>query len=115
MDSSAHTATGSAEHARVTSRMAQYSVLVALLLVALKGWAWLASSSVAMLSSLADSTLDLAASLFTFFAVRYAAAPPDREHRYGHGKAEAFAGLVQSGLVAVSALLVAVEAITHIL
>lgn len=99
----------------MTGRMAQYSVLVALLLVALKGWAWLASSSVAMLSSLADSTLDLAASLFTFFAVRYAAAPPDREHRYGHGKAEAFAGLVQSGLVAVSALLVAVEAVTHIL
>jgi ferrous-iron efflux pump FieF len=108
-------ATGSAEHARVTSRIARWSVIVALLLIALKAWAWLASSSVAMLSSLADSTLDFAASLFTFFAVRYAAAPPDREHRYGHGKAEAFAGLVQSGLVGVSAVLVAVEAVSHIL
>jgi ferrous-iron efflux pump FieF len=113
VDSSAHTS--SAEHARVTSSMAQWAVLVALLLIALKAWAWIASSSVAMLSSLADSTLDLAASLFTFFAVRYAAAPPDREHRYGHGKAEAFAGLVQSGLVGVSAVLVAVEAVSHIL
>ena len=46
-----------------------------------------------MLASLADSTLDLATSVFTLLAVRYAAAPPDREHRFGHGKAEAFAGL----------------------
>lgn len=106
---------GSAEHARVTSRIARWSVIVALLLIGLKGWAWLASSSVAMLSSLADSTLDLAGSLFTFFAVRYAAEPPDREHRYGHGKAEAFAGLVQSGLVGASSVFVVVEALSHIL
>jgi cation diffusion facilitator family transporter len=100
----------SAEYTRLTSRVAALSVAVAALLIALKGWAWLSSSSVAMLASLADSTLDLAASLFTYFAVRYAAAPPDREHRFGHGKAEAFAGLVQAGLVAVSALLIAFEA-----
>jgi cation diffusion facilitator family transporter len=104
----------SAEHTRLTTRMAAASVGVAIVLVALKGWAWLASESVAMLASLADSTLDLAASAITFFAVRYAAAPPDREHRFGHGKAEAFAGLLQGGLVVVSAAVIALEAIPHI-
>ncbi|MBU6371878.1 MAG: cation diffusion facilitator family transporter [Alphaproteobacteria bacterium] len=100
----------SGETARITRRVALLSVAVAVVLIAAKAWAWLASGSVAMLSSLADSTLDLAASLFTYFAVRYAATPPDGEHRYGHGKAEAFAGLFQAGLVAVSAALILMEA-----
>lgn len=104
-------AIASEKHTQITARMAAIAVAVAALLIGLKAWAWLNSHSVAMLSSLADSTLDLAASLFTFFAVRYAAAPPDREHRYGHGKAEAFAGLMQAGLVALSAVLVAIEAV----
>ncbi len=52
-------------------------------LVAIKAAAWAASGSVALLASLADSGLDLVASLITFFAVRYAAAPPDAEHRFG--------------------------------
>lgn len=108
-------AANSAEYTRLTSRTAALSVGVALLLIALKAWAWIASSSVAMLASLADSTLDLVASLFTYFAVRYAAAPPDREHRFGHGKAEAFAGLVQAGLVAVSAVLIALESVSRFL
>lgn len=99
---------------RITRGAAMLSVGAACLLVALKGGSWLQSGSVAMLSSLADSTLDLAASLFTYFAVRYAATPPDREHRFGHGKAESFAGLFQAGLVAVSGGLVAVEAVRRL-
>jgi cation diffusion facilitator family transporter len=102
------------EHARLTARAATLSLVVAMTLIALKTWAWLVSASVAMLASLADSALDLAASVITYFAIRYAAAPPDREHRFGHGKAEAFAGLIQGGLVAVSGVLIALEAISHI-
>jgi cation diffusion facilitator family transporter len=99
------------EHAaRITSRTAAASVSVALALIALKAAAWLFSGSVAMLASLADSGLDLLASLFTLLAVRYAAAPPDAEHRFGHGKAEGLASLVQGAFVLVSATLVAVEA-----
>lgn len=98
----------------MTLRTAALSLSVALILILMKSWAWFASGSVAMLASLADSGLDLAASLITFFAVRYAAHPPDREHRFGHGKAEAFAGLLQGGLVAVSAAVVAMEAATHL-
>ncbi len=100
----------SGEAAKITARMAALSVGVAVFLIVLKGWSYWHSQSVAMLASLVDSALDLAASIVTFFVVRYAAAPPDAEHRFGHGKAEAFAGLIQAGLVAVSCLFVLVEA-----
>ena len=100
-----------AETAKLTWRVTLLSVGVAGLLVALKAGAWLASGSVALLASLADSGLDLLASLVTLFAVRYAVSPPDAEHRFGHGKAEAFASLLQGGLVFASAALVGREAV----
>ena len=75
----------------ITGRVTALSVSVAATLVAAKTAAWWLSGSVAMLASLADSALDLAASLITFFAVRYAASPADDEHRYGHGKVEGIA------------------------
>ncbi len=99
------------EATRLTISVARLSVATALVLMALKAWAWIASDSVAMLSSLADSGLDGIASLFTLMAVTYAAQPPDAEHRHGHGKAEAFAAMMQALLVGVSATLVALEAI----
>ena len=101
----------SAETAALTRRVTLLSVATAIVLVSLKMAAWIASDSTAMLASMADSGLDLVASLVTFFAVRYAAAPPDAEHRFGHGKAEAFASLVQAGLVFASAALIAREAV----
>ena len=104
-----------AESAVLTRRITALSVAVASVLIGVKAVAWSMSGSVALLASLADSGLDLAASLFTFFAVRYAAAPPDAEHRYGHGKAEAFASLVQAGLVFASAALVGREAVARLL
>ena len=104
-----------AESAALTGRATTWSVSVAAVLVAAKLAGVLASGSVALLASLADSGLDLVASLATFFAVRYAVAPPDKEHRFGHGKAEAFASLFQAALVFASAALVAREAIGHLL
>lgn len=104
-----------AETARLTARVTLLSVSCAALLIVLKVAAWRASGSVATLASLADSGLDLLASLTTFFAVRYAVAPPDADHRYGHGKAEAFASLMQAGLVFASAALIGQDAVSHIL
>ena len=97
--------------ARITQRTALLSVATASFLILIKAWAWMASGSVSILASLADSGLDFAASLFTLFAVRYAAAPPDEEHRFGHGKAEGFAALLQAALVGASAMLIAMEAV----
>lgn len=91
------------------------SVSVALVLVLLKLWAWFATGSIAMLGSLADSVLDLLASTMTLVAVRFALEPPDREHRFGHGKLEAIAGLVQSIIILGSAAYVAFEAVKRLL
>ncbi len=99
----------------LTSHVTRLSVALASALVLAKGAAWLASGSVGMLASLGDSALDLVAALTTFFAVRYAAAPPDAEHRFGHGKAEAFASLMQAGLVFASAAVITQEAVGRIL
>ena len=105
----------SEQNAEATRRVTMLSVATALTLVTIKFVIWLASGSVALMASLADSGLDLVASSATFFAVRYAAAPPDAEHRFGHGKAEAFASLMQAGLVFGSAALIGEEAIRRIL
>ena len=101
--------------AALTRKITLLSVATAGVLVAIKAGVWLISGSVALLASAADSGLDLIASLVTFYAVRYAQAPPDAEHRFGHGKAEAFASLTQAGLVFASAALIGQEAIVHIL
>lgn len=79
------------------------SVAVALILVAAKGYAFGETGSVSLLGSLADSGLDLLASLVNFFAIRAALIPADAEHRFGHGKVEAIAGLFQSSLIFASA------------
>ncbi len=77
---------------------------MAALLVLIKGYGAWATGSVAMLGSLADTGLDLAASLVTLFGVRFAAQPADQEHRFGHGKAEALVALFQVGIIAASAV-----------
>ncbi len=93
-----------AERGDLTRKAAIASVSMALFLVALKVWASIETGSVAMLGSLADTALDLIASLVTFFGVRWAAMPTDAEHRFGHGKAEALAALVQVILITISAI-----------
>jgi ferrous-iron efflux pump FieF len=97
-------------------RAASYaSVAMALMLIALKIWAWSATDSVAVLSSLADSLLDLVASGITVLAVRAAVSPADREHRFGHGKSEGIASLAQALIVTGSAAYVGIKAITRML
>lgn len=98
----------------IRRRITLLSVVAAVVLIAIKTFALAASGSVSVLASLTDSALDLAASLATFFAVRWAAAPPDAEYRHGHGKAEAMAALVQSGLIFASAAFVGWEAVQRI-
>lgn len=94
---------------RLMRRATYASVSVAVFLIAIKFVAWLLSDSVAMLATLVDSMLDAAASMVNLFAVRQALTPADREHRFGHGKAEPLAGLIQSAFIAGSALFLFVE------
>jgi ferrous-iron efflux pump FieF len=90
------------------------SVSVALFLLIIKVYAAAQTGSVAMLGSLADTGLDLVASLVTLFAVRYAMQPADNEHRFGHGKAEALSALFQVMLIAASALAIGWRAIERL-
>ena len=97
-------------------RFATYaSVTVALTLIVLKGSVWLMSGSVSLLASLIDSFMDAGASIINLFAVSYSLKPADREHRFGHGKAEALAGLAQSAFISGSAILVFMQGIDRLL
>jgi ferrous-iron efflux pump FieF len=101
--------------ARLLARATYAAVAVALALAAAKLVAYLMTGSVAMLSALVDSLLDSLASLVNLLAIRHALQPADREHRFGHGKAESIAGLGQAAFIAASALFLAWEGIDRLL
>ena len=86
------------------------SVAVAVILILIKLVAYILSGSVSLLSSLIDSLIDSLASLVNFFAVRHALEPADQEHRFGHGKAEPLAGMVQAAFITGSSLFLFFEA-----
>jgi ferrous-iron efflux pump FieF len=98
------TAKTAAAHSVHSSRAALASVTVASVLLLAKAWAAYQTNSTAMLGSLADTVLDVIASLTTLAGVRIAAVPADQDHRFGHGKAEALVALAQVVLISVSAV-----------
>jgi ferrous-iron efflux pump FieF len=96
-------------------RMATYaSTTVALSLIVIKLIAWVMTESVSMLATLIDSCLDALASIINLIAVRHALTPADKKHRFGHGKAEALAGLGQATFIAGSSLFLVLEAVSRI-
>jgi ferrous-iron efflux pump FieF len=103
-----------AERAKLASRAAFASIVTALVLISLKTWAALQTSSMAMVGSLADSTLDLIASMVVLLGVRVAAIPADYDHRFGHGKAEALAALVQVIVISIAALFIGARSIQRL-
>lgn len=90
------------------------SVAVALVLIAGKIAAWLLTGSLSVMASLVDSLMDLAASAINLVAVRWSLQPADKEHRYGHGKAESLAGLAQASFIAGSAFFLVVHAVERL-
>lgn len=102
------------DFARLNRSAAHASIGVALLLVGLKSWAAWSTGSTAMLGSLADTALDLVASLVTLVGVHVAAQPRDEQHRFGHGKAEALAAVFQVTLISISALGLAARAVEQL-
>jgi ferrous-iron efflux pump FieF len=101
-------------HGSLARRAAIASVSMALFLLFLKAYASVATGSVAMLGSLADTGLDVVASLITLYGVRLAATPADDDHRFGHGKAEAIAALAQVGIIGFSALAIGWRAVDRL-
>lgn len=106
--------TSSAEHQRLLRLATRASLAVASILILTKAVAWWLSGSVSLLAGLTDSALDGVASLLNLLAVHYALRPADDDHRYGHGKAEAMAGMAQALFIAVSAVLIGVQAVERL-
>ncbi len=97
-------------------RLATYaSVATASLLIAGKLAAALLTGSISVLASLVDSMMDVAASIINLLAVHYSLQPPDRDHRFGHGKAEPLAGLVQAAFIAGSAVFLILNGVDRLL
>jgi cation diffusion facilitator family transporter len=103
-----------AAEARARQRTATASVAAAVLLVAVKLATGLATGSLAFLAEAVHSGTDLVAALLTFFAVRVALRPPDREHHYGHGKAEHLAALGESAFLVLVSIFIAFESVRRL-
>jgi ferrous-iron efflux pump FieF len=101
------------DHARLMRLASFASVGAALFLIVLKFGAFLQTGSVSLLSTLFDSALDTASSIVNLIAVRQALIPPDPEHRFGHGKAEPLAGLIQVAFILGSSILLLKEVVDH--
>ncbi len=102
------------QHARLMRLATRAALAIALTLVLAKAIAWWLSGSVSLLAGLTDSLLDSAASLINLIAVHFALRPADDDHRYGHGKAEALAGLGQALFIGVSAVLIGLQGIERL-
>lgn len=98
------------DDAKLTQSAAIFSIIIAAILISAKGVAWVDTDSTSILASFADSSLDIFASLINFFAIRFAFAPADKEHPFGHGKAESLAALMQSAFIAGSAFVLLLHA-----
>jgi ferrous-iron efflux pump FieF len=109
------TAGAVASEARLKASAARLSVAAAAFLIALKTLTGLMTGSISVWASLLDSAMDIFASAINYYAVRAASAPPDEDHRYGHGKAESLAGLFQSFVIGVSGLLLLWEAVRRVI
>lgn len=102
---------GHHHHHTLNERATQAAVVIAAILVGGKAVAWSLTHSLSIQASLIDSLLDIGASLINFFAVKHAARPADEEHRFGHGKLEALAALLQSIFIAISAIWLIMEGV----
>lgn len=106
--------TPTAEQQRLLRLATRASLAVACILVVSKAIAWWLSDSVSLLAGLTDSALDAVASLLNLLAVHYALRPADDDHRFGHGKAEALAGMAQALFIGASAVLIGVQAVSRL-
>lgn len=109
------TSTSPADSARLLKLATTASVVTATVLIMGKAVAWLLTGSISVLASLVDSLMDAAASLINLVAVRVSLQPPDKEHRFGHGKVEPLAALAQAAFIAGSAVFLVLHAIDRLL
>jgi cation diffusion facilitator family transporter len=97
------------------TRYAWMSIGAAILTIGLKGWAFLLTGSVGLLSDAAESLVNLVAAVIALVALTVAARPADDSHQYGHGKAEYFSAGIEGLMIFVAAAIILVEAVNRLL
>jgi ferrous-iron efflux pump FieF len=100
---------------KLLRRATTASLSVAIVLILIKTWGYMESGSVAILGTLLDSVMDSLSSIIIFAAVRFSMVPADDDHRFGHGKAEAIAGLIQAFVIGATSLLLIYKVIDKII
>jgi ferrous-iron efflux pump FieF len=106
--------TGAEQASVIKTASTGVTLIVAVLLAIAKLAGWLVTGSMALLASAIDAAVDTGASIVTLLGVRYAQRPPDRDHRFGHGKGEAVAAFTQSTFLAGAAVVLAIQSIQRL-
>lgn len=88
---------------KLVKRAANLAIVVAIVLIVIKAFAWWKTGSISILAAMTDSVVDLFASLTNILVLRFALQPADDDHAFGHGKAESLAALAQSAFISGSA------------
>jgi len=99
---------------RTAIRAAQYSMAGNLLMAVVKIVVGILGHSFAMIADGIESTSDIFSSILVWIGLKYASRPPDRNHPYGHGKAEPLITFVVVGLLIVSAIYIIIQSIYYI-
>ena len=91
------------------------SIVAALTTMGLKFGAYLLTDSIGLFSDAIESSVNLIAAIVAFWALALAAQPPDRQHTFGHSKAEYFSSALEGGLIILAAISIAVAATERLL
>lgn len=102
-------------YSRLVTMAGLASTATAGLLIIAKLAAWLLTGSSSLLASLADSLMDISASVINLLAIRYSLVPADDDHRFGHGKAESLASLAQAAFITGSSLILVMNGLSRLL
>lgn len=102
------------EH-RTLIRFMWMSVAAALTTMGLKASAALVTGSIGFLSDALESGVNLVASVVGIIALRTSARPPDREHQFGHGKAEYLSAALEGGMILTAAIVIVWTSINRLI
>ena len=104
-----------AQQTRDLSRFAYLSIAAAVVTITLKTVAWQVTGSVGLLSDAAESVVNLVAAIAVLVALKVAAMPADKNHHYGHTKAEYFSAAIEGMMIFVAALVIMYTAVERFL
>lgn len=100
------------EYAYLVKRAGHAAIIAASLLIIVKLIAWFMTGSSSILAALTDSLMDVTTSIINLFAIKIALQPADKEHRFGHGKAESLAGLAQAAFISGSSVFLMINGVS---